>query len=68
MTKKYNLEDRLVKFAGDIIIFLNDLPNDIAGNNLTGQLIRSATSAALNFGESQGAESVKIISTNHPLL
>jgi len=58
-TKKYDLEDRLVSFAGDTILFLNDLPNNQAGSNLNGQLTRSATSTALNFGESQGAESKK---------
>lgn len=58
-TKKYDLEDRLVKFAGDTILYLNDLPNNRAGSNLSGQLTRSATSTALNFGEAQGAESVK---------
>lgn len=55
--KKYDLEDRLVKFAGEVILFLNNLPNDRAANNLNNQLVRSSTSAALNFGESQGAES-----------
>ena len=35
------------------------MPNDRAGNNLSGQLTRSSTSSALNFGESQGAESTK---------
>jgi len=57
--KKFDLEDRLVKFAGDTIFFLNDLPDDKSGNNLSSQLTRSATSSALNFGEAQGAESIK---------
>ena len=57
--RKYDLEDRLVKFAGDCILFANTFPRDTAGLNLSNQLIRSATSSALNFGESQGAESVK---------
>jgi len=56
---KYELEDRLVKFAGDVILFGNELPNDKAGNHLGGQIIRASSSAALNFGESQGAESIK---------
>lgn len=58
-SKKFDLEDRLVRFAGNVILFLNDLPNDKAGSNLSGQLTRSATSSALNFGESQGAESTR---------
>ena len=56
---KYDLEVRLVKFAGDVILFANELPNDKAGNHLGGQIIRSSSSAALNYGESKGAESVK---------
>ncbi len=57
--KKYDLEDRLVTFAGDCILFSNDLRKDKAGTHLGGQLIRSSSSTALNFGESQGAESIK---------
>jgi len=33
------------------------LPKTIAGNHLTGQLIRSGTAPALQYGEAQGAES-----------
>ena len=55
----YDLEDRLVKFAGDCILFSNTLPKDKAGLTLSGQLIRASSSSALNYGESQGAESVK---------
>jgi len=58
-TKKYDLENRLVKFAGETILFCNKIPNDRAGLTLANQLTRSATSAALNFGEAQGAESSK---------
>lgn len=59
MEKKFDLEDRLVAFAGNSILFINDIPGDKAGSNLSGQLTRSATSSALNFGEAQGAESNK---------
>ncbi|MFK7903862.1 MAG: four helix bundle protein [Chitinophagales bacterium] len=55
----YDLEDRLVKFAGDTILFANGLPKDKAGIHLGGQVIRSASSSALNYGEAQGAESTK---------
>jgi len=57
--KKFDLEDRFMKFAGDMLLFLNDMPSDKAGTNLGGQLTRSGTSTALNFGEYQGAESTK---------
>lgn len=55
----YDLEDRLIKFAGDTILFSNKLPNDKAGSHLKGQVIRSSSSTALNYGEYQGAESIK---------
>jgi len=29
--KKFDLEERLVKFAGDTLIFLNEIPSDKAG-------------------------------------
>ena len=55
-SKKYDLEDRFVKFAGETILFCNKLPNDRAGITLCDQLTRSSTSAALNFGEAQECE------------
>lgn len=55
----YDLEDRLIKFAGDTILFTNKLSNDKAGSHLKGQIIRSSSSTALNYGEYQGAESIK---------
>ena len=59
MEKKYDLEERLVRFAGESIKFCNTLGNSFAENHLKGQLIRSATGACLNYGEAQGAESKK---------
>ena len=35
------------------------LPNTVAGNHLNGQIVRSGTSPALNYGEAQSAESPK---------
>ena len=57
--KKYNydLEDRLIQFAVDIIIVCGKLEGNYASQHLSKQLIRSATSAALNYGEAQSAES-----------
>ena len=57
--KKYDIEDRLVELAGSIVILCKDLPNDITGNYYGNQLLRSAGSAALNFGEAQGTTTVK---------
>ncbi|NQT97936.1 MAG: four helix bundle protein [Candidatus Marinimicrobia bacterium] len=57
--QKHDLEDRLVDFAVLIIELSNQLPNNEAGKHLKGQIIRSATSAALNYGEAQSGESRK---------
>lgn len=61
MTKKlyesYDLEDRLVQFGIIIIRLSEKIPNSRAGNVLAGQIVRSCTSPALNYGESQAAES-----------
>jgi len=56
---KFQLEDRLIDFAVLIIEIVNDLPNTKAGNHLAGQLVRSGTSHALNYGEAQSGESRK---------
>jgi len=56
---KSNLEERLINFAVLIIKITNELANTKAGNHLGGQLIRSGTSPALNYGEAQSAESRK---------
>src|SRR3970040_2750742 len=55
--KKYDLEERLIQFALLIIDIVEMLPNTRAGNHLAGQLIRSGTSPAFNYGEAQAAES-----------
>ena len=56
-TRKYDLEDRLVKFAIMIIEVCDLLPNTKAGNNLEHQLSKSGTAPALMYGEVQAAES-----------
>ena len=56
---KYDLQKRLVKFSAKIIIRVKTLKNEFASEHLIKQLIRSTTSAALNYGEAQGAESKK---------
>ncbi len=53
------LEERLINFGVLIVDIINDLPNSKAGNHLAGQIIRSGTSPALNYGEAQSAESRK---------
>jgi four helix bundle protein len=58
MNKK-DLEERLINFAVLIIEIANELPNTKVGNHLSGQLVRSGTSSALNYGEAQSGESRK---------
>lgn len=55
--KKYDLEERLIEFAVLIIKVAESLNNTKAGNHIAGQLVRSGTSPALQYGEAQSAES-----------
>ena len=57
--KKFDLEDRLVEFAANIVFLCKELPNDMTGNYYGNQLLRSGGSSALNFGEAQGAQTTK---------
>jgi four helix bundle protein len=57
MNKKFNLDERLIDFAANIIDISEELPKNFAGSHLAGQLVRSGTSPALNYGEAQSAES-----------
>ncbi len=57
--KKNDLEQRFIDFAVCIIDISADLENSRAGNHVGGQLLRSGTSPALNYGEAQSAESRK---------
>jgi four helix bundle protein len=54
---KQELENRLIDFAAFIIILAGKLEKNYAGNHLGGQIIRSGSSPALNYGEAQSAES-----------
>ena len=55
--RKYDLEDRLVKFAILALEVCDLLPNTKAGQNLEHQLSKSGTAPALMYGEVQAAES-----------
>ena len=57
--KKYDLEDRLLDFAVDVVEFTENLPNTRAANYIAGQLLRSGTSPYGNHGELESAESRK---------
>jgi four helix bundle protein len=55
--RKFDLNERLIKFAVAIIDVSEALPKTYPGNHIAGQLVRSGTSPALNYGEAQSAES-----------
>lgn len=55
--KPINLEDRLIQFAIDVIIMCKKIDKSFASEHLAKQLIRSATSSALNYGEARSGES-----------
>jgi len=54
---KQDLEERLINFAVLIIEIVEKMPDKRTANHLAGQLLRSGTSSALNYGEAQSGES-----------
>ena len=56
--KKFDLEDRLIKFAVMIANLSETLTETTFGRYISGQIIRSACSPALNYGEAKSAESL----------
>lgn len=57
--KAQDLEDRLIDFAVSVIKACKFLDQSFASQHLSKQLIRSTTSAALNYGEARGGESTR---------
>ena len=55
--KADELEDRLINFAVRIVKLSASLPKTSAGKHIAGQILRSGTSPAPNYGEARGAES-----------
>lgn len=51
------LEERLIQFAINIILVCKKIDRSFASEHLAKQLIRSATSSALNYGEARSGES-----------
>ena len=51
------LEERLIDFAVRIVKLSSGLPKTPAGKHIAGQILRSGTSPAPNYGEARGAES-----------
>jgi len=57
--KPNQLEERLIQFAVDVILVCKTIDNSFASEHLAKQLIRSATSVALNYAEAQSGESMR---------
>lgn len=57
--RKFDLEERLINFAVQVVEITESMPKSYAGNHLSNQLLRSGTSPALNYGEAQSGESRK---------
>ena len=55
--EEFDLEERLIDFAVRIINVSESLHNTAAGKHVRGQMLRSGTSPAPNYGEAQSAES-----------
>ena len=53
----YDLEERLICCAAEIIRLTERLPHTRAGNHVANQLLRSGTSPLPNHGEAKAAES-----------
>lgn len=53
--KKYDLDGRFEDFAASVIVLFDKQPKSFSADYLAKQLIRSACSSALNFGEFAGA-------------
>ncbi|NEV94902.1 four helix bundle protein [Psychroflexus sp. YR1-1] len=57
--KPVELEDRLIQSSIHAILFCKTVENNFEGDYLTKQLIRSASSSTLNYGEARSAESTR---------
>lgn len=55
--RKYDLEDRLVRFSVSILSLTETIHDSVAGRYINGQITRSAMAPALNYGEAKSAES-----------
>ena len=51
------LEERLIEFAAEIVMFATELTATPAGKHIALQMLRSGTAPAPNYAEARGAES-----------
>ena len=57
--KKFNLENRFIDYTIKVSVIVDEIDSSKLGSYIAGQLIRSGSSPALNYGEAQSAESRK---------
>jgi four helix bundle protein len=57
MARGDDIEERLIDFAVMVIALCEKMPETRAGRHVAGQLVRSGTSPAPQYGEARGAES-----------
>ena len=56
---RFDLEERLLRYAAEVVKLVESLPPTRAGNHVGGQFLRSGTSPYFHHGEAQAAESPK---------
>lgn len=56
---EYDLEERLLAYAADVIRLAERVPSTRAGIHVADQLLRAGTSPLFNHGEAQAAESAR---------
>jgi four helix bundle protein len=56
-SKADELEKRLIAFAAAVLNLSSKLPKTPQGRHICGQIVRSGTAPAANYGEARGAES-----------
>jgi len=54
---QYNLEERLVKFSTEMVVFLKTIKQDSINSPIINQLVRSCTSVGANYCEANQASS-----------
>jgi four helix bundle protein len=59
MAKGEDIEARLILFAVKVLDLCDEIPKTPAGCHISGQLLRSGSSPAPNYGEVRGAESTR---------
>jgi four helix bundle protein len=57
MARRFDLEDRLIRFGAEVCRMAEQLPDSVTAKHIARHLIRSSTSPVANYGEVQTAES-----------